>query len=110
MILAIAAISLNLILGYGGLVSFGHAGISYRRLHRRHHGFYGITSGWLQWPAPSLPRARRAGDRRRFDPHQRIYFIMITLAFTQMLYYLGISLEEYGATTPCVSRREPVAG
>ena len=25
-----------------------------------------------------------------------IYFIMITLAFTQMLYYLGISLEEYG--------------
>jgi branched-chain amino acid transport system permease protein len=25
-----------------------------------------------------------------------IYFIMITLAFTQMLYYLGISIEEYG--------------
>ncbi len=25
-----------------------------------------------------------------------IYFIMITLAFTQMLYYLGISVEEYG--------------
>jgi branched-chain amino acid transport system permease protein len=25
-----------------------------------------------------------------------VYFIMITLAFTQMLFYLGISLEEYG--------------
>jgi branched-chain amino acid transport system permease protein len=25
-----------------------------------------------------------------------VYFIMITLAFTQMLYYLGISIEEYG--------------
>ena len=27
-ILAIAAVSLNLVLGYGGMISFGHAGVS----------------------------------------------------------------------------------
>ena len=51
LILAIAAVSLNLILGYGGLVSFGHAaylGIGAYAVGIL--GFYGITSGWLQWP------------------------------------------------------------
>ena len=50
MILAIAAISLNLILGYGGLVSFGHA--AYLGIGAYSVGilaFYGVGSGWLQW-------------------------------------------------------------
>ena len=98
LILAIAAISLNLILGYGGLVSFGHA--AYLGIGAYAVGimsFYGITSGWLQWPvaigASALVALAIGAVSIRTSG---IYFIMITLAFTQMLYYLGISLEEYG--------------
>ena len=98
MILAIAAVSLNLILGYGGLVSFGHAaylGIGAYAVGIL--GFYGITSGWLQWPvaigASALVALAIGAVSIRTSG---IYFIMITLAFTQMLYYLGISIEEFG--------------
>jgi len=98
MILAIAAISLNLILGYGGLVSFGHAaylGIGAYTVGIM--GFYGITSGWLQWPIAIVASALVALAIGAVSIRTSgIYFIMITLAFTQMLYYLGISLEEFG--------------
>ncbi|MBC7804448.1 MAG: branched-chain amino acid ABC transporter permease [Candidatus Parcubacteria bacterium] len=98
MIFAIAAVSLNLILGYGGLVSFGHAaylGIgAYAVGVLAHHG---IHNGWLQWGlaigASALVAAAIGSISVRTSG---IYFIMITLAFTQMLYYLGISIEEYG--------------
>ena len=50
MIFAIAAVSLNLILGYGGMVSFGHAAYlglgGYAVGILAHHG---INDGWLQW-------------------------------------------------------------
>jgi branched-chain amino acid transport system permease protein len=98
MILAIAAVSLNLILGYGGMVSFGHAaylGIGAYTVGIM--GFYGITSGWLQWPvaigASALVALAIGAVSIRTSG---IYFIMITLAFTQMLYYLGISIAEFG--------------
>jgi branched-chain amino acid transport system permease protein len=98
MILAIAAVSLNLILGYGGLVSFGHA--AYLGIGAYAVGilaFYGFTNGWLQWAvaigASALVALAIGAVSIRTSG---IYFIMITLAFTQMLYYLGISLEEYG--------------
>jgi branched-chain amino acid transport system permease protein len=98
MIFAIAAVSLNLILGYGGLVSFGHA--AYLGIGAYAVGilsFYGIQNGWLQWPlaigASALVAAAIGAISIRTSG---IYFIMITLAFTQMLYYLGISLEEFG--------------
>jgi branched-chain amino acid transport system permease protein len=98
LILAIAAISLNLILGYGGLVSFGHA--AYLGIGGYTVGimaFYGITSGWLQWPVAIAASALVALAIGAVSLRTSgIYFIMITLAFTQMLYYLGISLEEYG--------------
>jgi len=98
MILAIAAISLNLILGYGGLVSFGHAaylGIGAYTVGIM--GFYGITSGWLQWPAAIVASALVALAIGAVSIRTSgIYFIMITLAFTQMLYYLGISIAEFG--------------
>jgi branched-chain amino acid transport system permease protein len=98
MILAIAAVSLNLILGYGGLVSFGHAaylGIGAYTVGIM--GFYGLTSGWLQWPVAIAASAVVALAIGAVSIRTSgIYFIMITLAFTQMLYYLGISLEEYG--------------
>ncbi|HEX9182378.1 MAG TPA: branched-chain amino acid ABC transporter permease [Burkholderiales bacterium] len=98
MIFAIAAVSLNLILGYGGLVSFGHA--AYLGVGGYSVGilaFYGIHNGWLQWGVAILASALVALAIGAISVRTRgIYFIMITLAFTQMLYYLGISVEEYG--------------
>jgi branched-chain amino acid transport system permease protein len=98
MIFAIAAVSLNLILGYGGMVSFGHA--AYLGIGGYAVGvlaFHGISSGWLQWGlaigASAVVAAAIGAVSIRTSG---IYFIMITLAFTQMLYYLGISLEAYG--------------
>ena len=98
MILAIAAISLNLILGYGGLVSFGHA--AYLGVGAYAVGimaFYGITNGWLQWGAAIGVSALVAAAIGAVSSRTSgVYFIMITLAFTQMLYYLSISIAEYG--------------
>jgi branched-chain amino acid transport system permease protein len=98
MIFAIAALSLNLILGYGGMVSFGHAaylGIgAYAVGVLSHHG---IDNGWLQWAVAIVASALVALAIGSVSVRTSgIYFIMITLAFTQMLYYLGISIEEYG--------------
>ena len=98
MILAIAAVSLNFILGYGGLVSFGHAaylGIGAYAVGIL--GFYGITSGWAQVAAAIAASALVALAIGAVSLRTSgVYFIMITLAFTQMLYYLGISVAEYG--------------
>jgi branched-chain amino acid transport system permease protein len=98
MIFAIAAVSLDLILGYGGMVSFGHA--AYLGIGGYAVGilaFYGVSNGWLQLAvaigASALVAAAIGAVSIRTSG---VYFIMITLAFTQMLYYLGISLEEFG--------------
>ncbi len=98
MILAIAAVSLNLILGYGGMVSFGHAAyIGVGAYTVGIMAFYGITNGWLQWAVAIAASAAVALAIGAVSIRTSgIYFIMITLAFTQMLYYLGISLEVFG--------------
>jgi len=98
MIFAIAAVSLNLILGYGGMVSFGHA--AYLGIGAYAVGvfaYYGVHNGWLQWAVAIGASALLALAIGAISVRTSgIYFIMITLAFTQMLYYLGISIEEYG--------------
>jgi len=98
MILAIAATSLNLILGYGGMVSFGHA--AYLGIGAYSVGilaFYGVTSGWVQWPAAMVASALVAAAIGAVSIRTSgVYFIMITLAFAQMLYYLSLSLELFG--------------
>ena len=98
MIFAIAALSLNLILGYGGMISFGHAaylGVGAYAVGVLAH--YGIHNGYLQWAlaigASALVALAIGAVSIRTSG---VYFIMITLAFTQMLYYLGISIAEYG--------------
>jgi len=98
MIFAIAALSLNLILGYGGMISFGHAaylGVGAYAVGVLAH--YGIHNGFLQWAlaigASALVALAIGAVSIRTSG---VYFIMITLAFTQMLYYLGISIAEYG--------------
>jgi branched-chain amino acid transport system permease protein len=98
MILAIAAASLNLILGYGGMVSFGHAAyIGVGAYAVGILGFYGFFNGWLHilvaMAASALVALAIGAVSIRTSG---IYFIMITLAFTQMLYYLGISVAEFG--------------
>jgi branched-chain amino acid transport system permease protein len=98
MVFAIAAISLNLILGYGGLVSFGHAAyLGVGGYAVAIFAFYGVNDGFVQWgtaigASAIVALAIGAVSIRTSG----VYFIMITLAFTQMLYYLGISIEEYG--------------
>lgn len=97
-ILAIAAVGLNLILGFGGLVSFGHA--MYVGIGAYAVGilaFYGIDNGWVQLAAGLAVGAvvaaivgfvclRTSG----------VAFIMITLAFAQMLFFLAVSLKQFG--------------
>ena len=98
MIFAIVAVSLNLILGYGGMVSFGHAAyLGVGGYAVAIFAFYGVSNGFLQWgvaigASAVVALAIGAVSIRTSG----VYFIMITLAFTQMLYYLGISIEEYG--------------
>jgi branched-chain amino acid transport system permease protein len=98
MILAIAAVSLNLILGYGGMVSFGHAaylGIGAYAVGIL--GFYGFTNGWLHLAVAVAASALVAAAIGAVSIRTSgVYFIMITLAFSQMLYYLGVSIEEFG--------------
>ena len=97
-ILALAAVSLNLILGYGGMMSFGHA--AYLGIGGYAVGmlaFEGITSGFVQWPVALLVSAFFAFVIGALSLRTRgVYFIMITLAFAQMAYYIVAGLARYG--------------
>jgi branched-chain amino acid transport system permease protein len=98
MIFAIAALSLDLILGYGGMVSFGHA--AYLGVGAYAVGilaYHGVPNGYVQWGLAIVASALVALVIGAVSIRTSgVYFIMITLAFTQMLYYLGLSIEEYG--------------
>jgi branched-chain amino acid transport system permease protein len=98
MIFAIAALSLDLILGYGGMVSFGHAAyLGVGAYAVAIPALYGLHSGWLQFGLAIAGSALAALAIGAVSLRTSgVYFIMITLAFTQMLYYLGISLEAFG--------------
>lgn len=98
MVFAIAALSLDLILGYGGLVSFGHA--AYLGI-----GAYavvilsqlGVTDLLLHLIFAMFMAALFALVTGAISLRtQGIYFIMITLAFAQMAYFFFVSLSAYG--------------
>jgi branched-chain amino acid transport system permease protein len=97
-ILAIAAVSLNLIMGFGGMVSFGHA--AYLGIGGYVVGILakeGITSGFVQWPLALLLSGLFALGVGALSLRTRgVYFIMITLAFAQMVYYIANGLDRYG--------------
>lgn len=99
MILSIAAISLNLLLGYGNMISFGHAvyvGIGAYSVGI--FAYYEIYDGFIQWPVGLAVSAAVALIFGAISLRTRgVYFIMITLALAQMLYFLGVSVDEYGA-------------
>ena len=98
MILAIAALSLNLIMGYGGMISFGHA--AYIGIGAYTVGIcaeHDVTSGFVQWPLALAASALIALVFGVISLRTRgVYFIMITLALAQMMYFLGVSLDRYG--------------
>ncbi|TWT15788.1 branched-chain amino acid ABC transporter permease [Reyranella sp. CPCC 100927] len=119
LIYGIAAASLNLALGYGGLVSFGHAaflglggyvvGILY------HHFVSGDpVFGWfagtnqliVSVPAAMLVCGLLAAAIGALSLRTSgVQFIMITLAFAQMLFFLFVSLKAYGGDDGLIIRR-----
>lgn len=97
-IYGMVAVSVDLLLGYGGLVTFGQA--AFFGVGAYATGMLsdaGITNAFLTWPAAIVTAMafalvigalalRTAGFQ----------FIMVTLAFAQMLYYVAQSLRAYG--------------
>jgi branched-chain amino acid transport system permease protein len=111
-ILAIAAVSLNFILGYGGMISLGHAayiGIGgYTVGILAHHG---IHSGFVQWPLAIGLSALFGLVTGALSLRTRgVYFLMITLAFAQMFYFLTVGLEKYGGDDGLTIHQRSVFG
>ena len=98
LIFALAATSLNLILGFGGMVSFGHAAfLGIGAYSVAILMFHGVTSAWIAWPLAVVVSALFALVIGFVSLRTKgVYFIMITLAFAQMLYYVSTSVKAYG--------------
>jgi branched-chain amino acid transport system permease protein len=98
LIYALAATSLNLVLGYGGMISFGHAAFVGAGAYTGSVMIVeGLTSAWLAWPLAMAISGLLALVIGAISLRTRgVYFIMITLAFAQMIYYLTISMKAYG--------------
>lgn len=98
LIYAIAASALNIALGFGGLVSLGHAlflGIGMYSVSLP--AFYGLDSGWLHLVISLCVCALVGGLTGLISLRTSgIAFIMITLAFAQMGYFVIVSLKQYG--------------
>lgn len=112
-ILGLAAVGLNIALGIGGMVSFGHAvffGIGgYAMGILAHHAqiytpldlgvlsIPGTKSMPIIWLVAAIASALVAWVIGRLSLRTNgVYFIMITLAFGQMFYYFTISWGAYG--------------
>lgn len=113
LIYGLAAVSLDLILGFGGMVSLGHAAFmgvgAYTVAVLARHAvfqdplftwpfvFTGTESGIAAWTLAVFAAAVTALAVGALSLRTRgIYFIMITLAFAQMLAFFFISLQGYG--------------
>jgi branched-chain amino acid transport system permease protein len=107
MILGLAAVSLNFILGYGGLVSFGHA--AFIGLGGYVVGIFasqGLTNGPLQLVVSICVSAFFAFITGLLAIKTRgVHFIMITMAFGQMAYYGLRALKAYGGDDGLPIRR-----
>ncbi len=109
-IFALAAVGLNIALGLGGLVSFGHAAFfgigGYVAGIVALHAFNGteLAFGWtgtkqmlVIWPLAMLISGLAALVIGALSLRTTgVYFIMVTLAFAQMLFYFAISWPAYG--------------
>lgn len=112
-ILAMAGVGLNLALGYGGLISFGHAAffgvggyvagiiashaLNYEPITEWPFVIEGTTQMLILWPLAIIVSALFALLIGLLSLRTSgVYFIMITLAFAQMIYYFAISWPAYG--------------
>ena len=112
-ILGLAAVGLNFILGFAGLVSFGHAAffgvggyvagilashaLNFEPLFTFFFAVEGSNNLLIIWPAVLFISGLIALFIGYFSLRTTgVYFIMITLAFAQMLYYFAISWPSYG--------------
>ncbi len=108
-ILALFAVSLDLVLGYGGLVSFGHAAFfglgGYTVAILGYHfendeplfGLAATNAGLLTLPLAMLVAGVAALAIGWVSLRTRgVHFIMITLAFAQMIYFIFVGLKYYG--------------
>ncbi|WP_454644560.1 branched-chain amino acid ABC transporter permease [Bradyrhizobium liaoningense] len=122
LIYAIAAVSLNLILGYGGMVTFGHAaffgiggyvvGILCQHSDQR-SAFLALVPGTdnlaIALLAAALIGAAAAAVIGSLSLRTSgVPFIMITLAFAHMLFFLFVSLKTYGGDDGLMMRRRDV--
>jgi branched-chain amino acid transport system permease protein len=98
LVFALAAVSLDLILGVGGMVSFGHAAfvgtgayaVGILATHQ-------VDNALVAWPVAVLVSAALAVPVGAVSLRTTgVPFIMITLAFAQMLHYLMVGLKAYG--------------
>jgi branched-chain amino acid transport system permease protein len=113
MIFAIAALALDLLIGYGALVSFGHA--AFMGLGAYAVGI--LSSHGIQDALISLPVALGVSALFAFLTGivclrtRGVYFIMITLAFGQMAFFTASSLAPYGGDDGLTIRvRSTLAG
>ena len=105
LVVGVGAVGLNLVLGYGGMVSFGHAayvgigayvvGIGFH--HYFEDGVEWMNAGWLHLLAAVCLSGAAAALIGAICLRTRgVYFIMITLAFAQMVYFIFVGLDIYG--------------
>jgi len=113
MVYAVAAVALDLLVGYGGLISFGHA--AFIGLGAYAVGI--LSSAGLGDALISLPVAVAVSMLFAFLTGlvclrtKGVYFIMITLAFGQMVYFIATSLAPYGGDNGLtIAARSTIAG
>ena len=96
--ISMAALSLNFLIGRAGMVALGHAGFvgvgAYAVVAMVEGGY---SNAWAIWCVAALAGMAVAALTGLVAVRtQGVYFIMITLAFAQMLYYLAVSLRFWG--------------
>jgi branched-chain amino acid transport system permease protein len=113
MIFAVAAVALDLLVGYCGLISFGHA--AFIGLGAYAVGILaaeGIGDALIALPAAIAVSMLFAFITGIVCLRTKgVYFIMITLAFGQMVYFVATSLAPYGGDNGLtIAARNTIAG
>jgi len=113
MIFAIAALALDLLVGYGALVSFGHAAfVGLGAYAVGILGAHGVHDALISLPVALAVSALFAWATGIVCLRTKgVYFIMITLAFGQMVFFIATSLAPYGGDDGLTIRvRSTLAG
>ncbi len=100
MIFSIAAVGLNLILGYAGLISLGHAAYLLIGAYSvALPSYFEIDNGWIHLALALFSSGLFALLTGAISLRTKgAGFIMITLAFAQMVYFLFVSMETFGGS------------